>query len=265
METNKKIILVLLDYYFPGYKAGGPLRSIVNLIDHIGGEFNFKIVSRDRDLGNDRPYPYIKVDAWQFLGKCEVYYCSPKSMSLLTVKKIISSTTHDILYLNSFFSPAFTIKPLLLRRLGFISQKILILAPRGEFSKGALILKSFKKRAYIIFAKTLQLYRGVIWQASSAHEKDDIMRYFPLPPATVIVAPDLPGLLPSVATSRRREKLVGNLKLVFLSRISPKKNLDGALRMLDGVKGSISFNIYGPIDDGIYWEKCKNIIGFVAR
>lgn len=260
MGTKKNNILVFVDYYLPGYNAGGPLRSIANLIDHLGDEFNFKIVSRDRDLGNDHPYSDIKVDAWQFHGKCEIYYCSPQSMSFQAINKIISSTTHDVLYLNSFFSPTFTIKPLILRHLGFIPQNKLILAPRGEFSKGALLLNYIKKRAYIYFSKALQLYSGVTWQASSVYEKKDIQRFFPSHPATVIIAPDLPSSLSAGSASRMHKKLVGHLKLVFLSRISPKKNLDGALRMLDGVNGSITYNIFGPIEDEIYWEKCMNII-----
>jgi len=260
MVADKQIILVFLDYYLPGYKAGGPLRSIANLIDHLGDEYIFKIVTRDRDLGDDRPYSDIKADAWQSLGKSEVYYCSPQNMSFMAVRKIIYSTNHDVLYLNSFFSPTFTIKPLLLRRLGLIPQKKMILAPRGEFSMGALALKAFKKRAYIVLARLLQLYHGVIWQASSVLEKIDILRSVTPQPATVIVAPDLPGQLPIRKNSRTHKKVVGHLKLVFLSRISPMKNLYGALMMLGGIKENISFNIYGPIEDEKYWEKCKNVI-----
>jgi len=50
------------------------------------------------------------------------------------------------------------------------------------------------------------------------------------------------------------------LKIVFLSRISRKKNLDGALQMLDGIKGDIQFHIYGPQEELDYWEECQKII-----
>jgi len=260
MGTEKRTILVLLDYYLPGFKAGGPARSIANLIHHLGDQFNFKIVSRDRDLGDERPYSDIKTDAWQSLGKCEVYYCSPQALAFLAVREIIASTKHDVLYLNSCFSPAFALKPLLLRRLGFIPKKRLILAPRGELSKGALALKTLKKRAYLLFARAIQLYRGVTWQASSAYEKHDILRIVMPHPKFVIVAPDLPGSASPGKVSRKRKKARGHLKLAFLSRISPKKNLVGALRMLAGVRGEVKFNIYGPIEDKKYWDECKKII-----
>lgn len=260
MTEHKRSILILVDYYLPGYKSGGPLRTIVNIVDRLGNEFDFKIVTRDRDLGDERPYSGIKVDTWQHLGKSEVYYCSPQNLTLPALRKIISSTKHDALYLNSFFSPVFAIKPLLLRRLGFIPLKKLILAPRGEFSSGALVLKYFKKKVYISSAKALQLYLGVTWQASSEHEQDDIMRIFSIPPSSVIIAPDLPGSLPTRKVWRISNKSVGHLKVVFISRISPKKNLDGALMVLNRVKGNVTFNIYGPNEDRNYWERCKGII-----
>ncbi len=28
-------------YFLPAYKAGGPIRTISNLVDHLGSEFNF--------------------------------------------------------------------------------------------------------------------------------------------------------------------------------------------------------------------------------
>jgi glycosyltransferase involved in cell wall biosynthesis len=48
---------------------------------------------------------------------------------------------------------------------------------------------------------------------------------------------------------------------VFISRISPKKNLLFALRMLQSVLGDISFDIYGPIEDARYWNRCEKAIG----
>ncbi|MFC1490934.1 glycosyltransferase [Candidatus Latescibacterota bacterium] len=56
-------------------------------------------------------------------------------------------------------------------------------------------------------------------------------------------------------------KTSGSLNIIFLSRITPKKNLDYALNVLQNVKGSITFDIYGPIyRDKEYWEECKRII-----
>ena len=57
---GQPIILVFCDYYLPGYKAGGPVRSISQLVGALGKEFSFKVVTRDRDLGDDDSYPGIE-------------------------------------------------------------------------------------------------------------------------------------------------------------------------------------------------------------
>ncbi|NOQ45986.1 MAG: glycosyltransferase [Desulfobulbaceae bacterium] len=254
-------ILTSVGYYLPGYKSGGPIRTIANLVDRLGDEFQFKIVTADRDSGDKKSYRNIKVADWNRVGKAMVFYMPLKKRSLRDFKRFLCSTEYDVLYLNSFFSPHFTIKPLLLRRLRLIADKPLIIAPRGEFSPGALGLKSFKKRVYMTVAKALGLYKDIIWQASSEHEELYIRRWFGRN-ARVMVAPNLPPLL-NVADELVvvSYKTKGCLKIIFLSRISRMKNLDGALEMLKGLKEEIQFNIYGPMEDKSYWAECQKIIG----
>jgi glycosyltransferase involved in cell wall biosynthesis len=50
------------------------------------------------------------------------------------------------------------------------------------------------------------------------------------------------------------------MKLVFVSRISPKKNLLFALQLLPKIKGQVVFDIYGPVEDDDYWQLCQNSI-----
>ena len=159
--SNLKI-LTLADYYLPGYKAGGPIRTLANMVEQLGGEFEFKIITADRDFKDESAYQGITVNHWNRVGKADVFYVSPKRRSLRGFKKILCSTECDVVYLNSFFSPYFTIKPLLLRRLRLTPEKPLIIAPRGEFSPGALGLKNLKKQAYLLAVKVFGLYRGVI-------------------------------------------------------------------------------------------------------
>ena len=66
-------------------------------------------------------------------------------MNFKGVKKILTNTNHDLLFLNSFFSFRFTILPILVRKFGLIINKTCIIAPRGEFSSEALKLKLVKK------------------------------------------------------------------------------------------------------------------------
>lgn len=258
-------IVIFSDYYIPGYKAGGPIRSLSNIIDQLGNEFNFKIITRDHDFGDCIPYSGIMVDTWNSIGKVQVFYFSPNNFSLGILRHLIRSTKYDILYLNSFFSPNFTIKPLLLRRLGLIAKVPVIIAPRGEFSPGALTLKSFKKYVYVTLAKLLGLYKDVTWQASSQHEKKDIYRWFKSY-NSIIIAPNLPSpLYKQEKQLNRNIKVAGSLKIIFLSRISKKKNLIGALNILKKLDGKVLFNIYGPLEDKNYWAECERVINLLPN
>ena len=46
---GKPQVLVFIDWYKPYYKAGGPVRSMVNLVEHLSDRIDFHIVTSDRD------------------------------------------------------------------------------------------------------------------------------------------------------------------------------------------------------------------------
>lgn len=58
----------------------------------------------------------------------------------------------------------------------------------------------------------------------------------------------------------RQESHSDRLKIIFISRISPKKNLLYALSVLKDVSCEYTFDIYGPIEDKEYWQECLNFI-----
>jgi glycosyltransferase involved in cell wall biosynthesis len=120
--------------------------------------------------------------------------------------------------------------------------------------------KPFASTIWLWAAKAFGLYRGVVWQASSEHEETDIRRWF-WNDVLVVVAPDLPPMVHSSDEfPPKSDKIEGCLKIVFLSRISRMENLDGALKMLKGLKGQVQFNIYVPMEDKVYWAECQKII-----
>ena len=57
----KKTILCFVDYYLPGYKAGGPIQSIANLVENLGDEFEFYIICNDRDQLDRQPYANVPI------------------------------------------------------------------------------------------------------------------------------------------------------------------------------------------------------------
>ena len=176
---------------------------------------------------------------------------------------MLRETPHDVLYLNSFFSPRTTGLPLFARWLRLCPTRPVVIAPRGEFSKGALVLKAIKKRLYIKAMRLLGIYRGLTWQASSSDELEDIRREIGVTEGSVVIAPNL------VAKSKSTNQDVwvedkmrqpGPLRIVFLSRISPKKNLDYLLRVLRQVTASAELNIWGPAEDLAYWHECQKLM-----
>jgi len=261
MATKPKI-LIFVSYYLPGYKAGGPLRTIANIVEHLSDDFEFWILTRDRDLGDDASYANVVINEWNNIGNAHVFYLSPDRQTLDGMTDIINNTPHDVLYLNSFFDPIFTLKPLLARRFGRVKDTPVVLAPRGEFSVLALRLKSLKKSIYIRAVKLLGLYDNLYWHASSVHEAEDIKRVFAPTDDKILTALDLPTKISQdYFTDSPSEIDRKTLRIVFLSRISPMKNLDYALRILKNVKAKVKFDLYGPIEDREYWALCEVLIG----
>jgi glycosyltransferase involved in cell wall biosynthesis len=251
----KKKILSFVDYYLPGYKAGGPIQSIANLVENLGDEFEFDIICNDHDLLDREPHANVKIDEWNAVSKARVFYASRKSLNFKIIKKLLNETKYDLFYFNSFFSFKFTILPLFIYKFFLFSKKPCIIAPRGEFSLGALKLKYIKKIIYLYISKLLGLYNNLYWQASSDNEKKDILRNFRIAETLIYIAPDLISYEP-IALNHLSLRKSGPLRIIFLSRITPMKNLNFLLRVLQKVNFPIELSIYGPKDDLSYWKEC---------
>ena len=169
--SNKPVILLFVAHYLPGYKSGGPVRSISNLVNHLKEEYLFKIVTMGNDFNSNINYPDIKLNSWITESNPNLYYINNKNNKLYSYVKIINESECDIIYINSFFSFRFSIIILMLRKFGLISKVPIILAPRGEFSIGALKLKKPKKKLFISISKMFGLHRNIKWQASNIYEK----------------------------------------------------------------------------------------------
>jgi glycosyltransferase involved in cell wall biosynthesis len=253
--------------YLPGYKAGGPIRSIANLIERLGDDYQFYILASDRDIGDREPYSGITPGVWTTQGKAQVLYLPAVAQTLYGYYRLLRTLSYDIVYLNSCFYRG-TINILLLRRLGLIPTVPVVLAPRGEFAHSAMALKAYKKYLYLAASNYMGFYQGIRWQVSSTYEAEDVhKRIIRLPsvsrgsPITVHITPDLVATTGHSIVKNRRAKTRGELHIVFLARISPMKNLDFALKLLGNVKSHIYFDIYGPLEDQAYWHECQSLIG----
>lgn len=261
----KRSILVFTRSYFPGYKEGGPPRSLSGIVEALGDEYHFRIVTRDRDFTDRMAYKEIEVDRWQSVGKAEVLYATPEKINWKGLLQILRTTEHDVLYLNSVFDLVFGVLPLCLYHFRMRKGISVVVAPRGELSPEALRFKSIRKGLFLVFCKGLRLHRSVLWHASGEREERDIARV--MKRATIRIAPDLSTIglaskssYDAVVGESRQPKVAGSVNLVFLSRISPMKNLESALASLMQVTGQVCLDVYGPIEDKSYWRTCQKLM-----
>ena len=252
---NKKTVNVLAfaGYYLPGYKGGGPIKTIANLLAYTGKGVNCSLITRDHDLGDTEPYTTVKPGKWNSTESTPVFYSQTGIKGLIQILKILTARKHDVVYLNSFFSARFSFFPLLIARL--LGQKV-VLGPRGEFSEGALSLKVGKKNVFIRLYKLLRLYKGTVFQASSEFEADDIRRTLG-DGVDIWIAEDIGSQDFGCAVLPKNERI---FKAVFVSRISQMKNLLGAIEMLAKAREPVVYDIYGPKEDEQYWAACQERI-----
>jgi glycosyltransferase involved in cell wall biosynthesis len=261
-------ILIFIDWYLPGYKAGGPISSIVNLVDHLSGEFEFMIITRDTDYCENTPYPQVNSDTWNTLqGKYKVYYISGKKLTIKSLIQITKNLEFNLVYINGIYSLYFSIFPLVWFH--WVKKKTVIISSRGMLSEHTFSSKKIKKKLFYFIARYSGLYKGVIFQATNRHEADQIRHTIGFK-GDIKVVPNLPakktisGLLPA-----KKDK--GDLRLVNIARISPEKNILFALEVLEKISfksvnsvntapGKISLDIYGTIYNEIYWKRCEEVI-----
>jgi len=252
----KPKILILTEWFVPGYKAGGPIKSCFYFAQNLSDYYDIHVLTTNKDFGDDKEYSDIKPNEWigSKDGKYTIYYLNNPNKPLLL--NIIKETSPDYIYINSMFSFYFSILPIYLKYVGSINSK-LIITPRGMLHQGALKYKSFKKNLYLFALNLFQVDRHLIFQATDFQEQKDILRYFPNAINTLTI-PNF--ILHNQKAYEPIQKDIGILKLVFISRVSAKKNLLFLLQILQHVDLNIDLTLVGPIEDPIYWSKCKNLI-----
>jgi glycosyltransferase involved in cell wall biosynthesis len=252
----KQKILLFSDWFYPGFMAGGPIQSSFNLITHLKEYYDFSVVTRNTDYTDSVPYANIKSDMWNVLPNgMSVYYFSAKNLNYTNLQRLTRKEEFDIAYLNSMYSPRFTIMPL------FILSKMkkqIILAPRGMLAPSAIAIKSWKKKPFLLWLKNSSIVKDITFHAASVQETEHIKKVFGNN-ANIKMAPNLP-LKMELAPFTERKKEPASAYFISIARVSPEKNLLFALEILQKIKGKVRFDVYGPVYDYPYWEKCKAVI-----
>lgn len=255
-STGKPRILIVCNYYLPGFKTGGGLRTLVNMVESFHNKFDFYVIARDND-GDGIPYENIKINEWNKVEDSQVFYLQKEQRNFSKLRELIHKVEPQVIYLNSVFS-TLTVYVLFLRKLKLIPDIKIILAPEGELSDGALQLKSYKKKPFIVLVKSLGLYRNLIWKTTAELEKEETER-FKGDGGRILIAPNLPSkeILNNYRQELKPEKKSGEAKMIFLSRFMRKKNFKWLTDNLKNFDGNLTIDIYGPIEDEQYWKETQ--------
>jgi len=257
-DTAKPGLLIFYDYFYPAYKAGGPIQSLTNLVLALKDEYNISVITSNHDLNEVTSLTGIETNDWskiQLPGSgsfINIWYAGTAEPTTATIKKIIRQTSPSAVYLNGMFSYRFVLLPLIA-----IKGLKIILCPRGMLQVGALAGKPVKKKIYLSILKMSGLIKKITWHATNEDEEADITREFGIH-SRIIVAGNIPRK--PVLNMAYPGKQPGKLRLVYLSLISEKKNLLQLIYIISKLKDGISLDIYGPVKDPAYWQKCMEAI-----
>lgn len=244
-------------FFEPGFKAGGPIRSVAQIIYSAAEDIDVTLITSDRDLGDTQPYPHLS-GKWVETNGVKIFYFNKRNVSQwVTLAAYLRPSRYDVLYLNSLWSPTYSLLPLLASKIRGIKAKTILVAPRGEMSDGALSIHRNKKRSAMILWRRLLGTTKTQWHASTELEAAEITRIFPH--AQIYVFPDQSDLLGKVLLPPDHRPR-GPVRFVFISRIARMKNLLLALQAMRKMNTPATLDIYGPVEDESYWQLCQQEI-----
>lgn len=247
-----KKIFISIGSYLPGENGGGPIQSIKNLIDSTKDSFEYYIFTSNHDFNDNKIYNSVKTNQWNKVYNANIFYSSDDERKK-KLFNILKQKEFSLIFLNDLFSKdslriLYNYKLLML-------ETPLVLMPRGQFTKGALSIKPVKKYSFLRLMKNTALNKKINYLSTSNEEESQITKL--LKTEKVQTLSNIPS---TEKTLVRDTKKVNELNAVFVSRISPKKNLDYSLKVLKNCKEVINYDIYGVLEDEEYLEKCKKTV-----
>jgi glycosyltransferase involved in cell wall biosynthesis len=255
MHTRKKI-LVFSDWFLPGFKAGGPIRSLANLVHSL--DVDFWIVTRITDHHSTQPYHGFTAGVWTtHRENVQVCYLHETEVTSQFIKQLIQQQPFDFIYFNSLFSPTFTILPLRIARSMGLAERC-VLAPRGMLKPGALSIKANKKKVFLLISRLLGWFKNIRWHATNEQEELEIKQHYGKS-SKVFIAPNLASIIASSDSTARKES--GQLRLVSIARISAEKGIREALQFLKSsdLHSGVECVFYGTQQDQAYLDECHKL------
>lgn len=245
-----KKIFITIPWFVPAFRAGGPVQSVANLVKEYTDDVHYFIFCGDTDL-NGAELENVRKNEWVGYNEItEVWYASPDKVSD-TLVKLVEQQQPDILLIIGMFSWHFNIVPIV-----FCKGPRKILSTRGMLHPGALSQKKWKKKAYLQLFKMMEYDYKVDFHATDEAEANYIRGYFG-GHARVFVAGNFANKMPLLPLPAKTK---GSIKLVSISVISPMKNILLVLQALQQSEEQVQYDIYGPVKDEEYLDRCRELI-----
>ena len=157
--------------------------------------------------------------------------------------------------MGSFFNPIFSLFTIITR---IFSDKLIIIAPKGEFFNGALSQKYLKKFLVLKLFKLFEMFLSIKWHVTSKSEEIELKKLFNSYEKNTVISSNISVL--NVSNFKQKLKFSGQLNVLICGRLSPVKNILMSLDCVFELKENINVEIWGVIDDFNYWRKCQKKI-----
>lgn len=251
-------ILIVVDGYTPAETYGGPTVSIDNLVKLLHENFSISVVCRDHEISSKTSLNSIISNEINY-GKYneKILYLDDKHFNYNYIISKIDKP--DMVYVNSLFS----VKLLMIAyKVAKNNNTKVLVAPRGQLEDNALKIKGSKKLPFISFLNWMpkSVKNRIRYHATNEEEKQSIQKRIKNSDQNIYVLnniPSIPDRLEPISS-----KQPNKINMCFISRIQTKKNLDFAIKVLGNVSDRIyvNYDIYGPIENEIYWKECQKMI-----
>lgn len=249
-----KKLLIMASLFYPQKNGGGPPVSIMNVVQAIREKFDITVISKNHEVGSQEKLPGIE-QGWKQYSFGRVFYFNHGQHTVKNVYRLICEIKPDIIYQNSFLSYD-DVLPVLWYKKTHPDVGVLV-APRGEVCEKRFEIGKTKKTLYTQTLRLMGLLRGVKFQATGMEELRDIQRYVGVAERNIYNINNFSYV--NEANMSVMQKQPGELNLCFIARIQDTKNLLYGIERLKNVRGRVRYDIYGPIENQDYYERCFSV------
>ncbi len=249
-------VLHVTSAYYPATFFGGPIFSTYSMCNSLASLPNMQLRVLTTDMAGPKLEDRISVPAhpMRYPAGYDVYFARrrlPRGISpgLLPLLWRFSAWA-DVIWLNGTYSFP-TIPGLLASRL---RSKPVVWSPRGALQAShewGSAQRPVLKRAFERICRTLRPARCVLHVTAGVEREASLIRLPGFEAALIPNGVELPSELPG-----RAWQPSGVLRLMFISRLDPKKGLENLLRALAIADAKTVLSVYGT-GDAAYVQSLK--------